>query len=140
MRTKLIIKSKLDIRRKRLSVPDHATVGHLMHMIRSMVSIAPEEALYAYIEGSLYATHKLIKDIPGTRPLQVEVCAENTFGDWSKSFIKAEIKKVGPSYKTVITYSWYGLSHYTCVDVFASLDEAKLHVLHERCGGKIYIE
>lgn len=140
MRTKLIIESKLQLPRTRMSVPHTVTVGHLMHMIRNMVKMAPEEALYMYIEGRMCATHTLIKDIPGKRPLHVEVCAENTFGEWSQMFVKARIVKVGNAYKTIITYSWYGISHFDRVDVFATLPEAKDHVLRERCGGKIYIE
>lgn len=58
---------------------------------------------------------------------------------WNKQFIKAEIKKVKDVYVATITYSYFGLYHFSVVDYFESDDLAKLFILKERCGGHLVI-
>ena len=54
---------------------------------------------------------------------------------WSKMFIKGEITKQKGLYIATITYSYYGIYHYTNIKVFDTLEECEKAMLFERCGG-----
>lgn len=58
---------------------------------------------------------------------------------WNKQFVRAEIKKVKEIFVATITYSYFGLYHFTVVDYFDSDEDAKTFILTERCGGHLVI-
>ena len=59
----------------------------------------------------------------------------------SKMFVKAEIQPMsnGAIFVAKITYSFYGLYHYDVVSTHATLEEARNHILAERCGGFLVV-
>ena len=56
---------------------------------------------------------------------------------WSKAFVKAKIEKKKSLYVATITYSYFGLYHFTEVQVCDTLEEAERILLKERCSGHL---
>ena len=52
-------------------------------------------------------------------------------------FIRASIEKKKSLFVARIVYSYWGLYHYSELNVFASLEECEHYLLYERCGGII---
>jgi hypothetical protein len=59
---------------------------------------------------------------------------------WNKMFVKASIIKKKDLYIAIITWSYYGFSHYEIFDVFESLVEAEKYILLERTNGSLTYE
>lgn len=55
-------------------------------------------------------------------------------------FVKASIIKKKDLYIAIITWSYYGFSHYEIFDVFESLVEAEKYILLERTNGSLTYE
>ena len=83
-----------DIQKKKYLVPNDITVGQFMYVVRQKIKIAPEEALYLFINGKIISNSALIgsiyegdKDEDGF--LYVKYSKENTFGyTFEKSIAK----------------------------------------------------
>jgi hypothetical protein len=59
----------------------------------------------------------------------------------SRMFVKADISSLakGQVWVSTITYSFYGLYHYDQVATHNTMEEARNHVLTERCGGMLVV-
>jgi hypothetical protein len=59
---------------------------------------------------------------------------------WNKMFVKASILKKKELFIAIITWSYYGISHYEIFEVFESLVEAEKWILLERTHGALTYE
>ena len=113
------------------------TVHILQIKIRKYLNITAEQAVFLFINGSLYSQGVLLSEIRGEAPLTVEVLHENTFGSWNRMFVRCAVKKVLSVYSVTITYSYYNVYNFCETSVFESLDLANAYILDQRCSGRI---
>jgi hypothetical protein len=59
---------------------------------------------------------------------------------WNKMFVKALIINKKELFIAIITWSYYGLSHYKDINIFETLVEAEKHILLERTNGALAYE
>jgi hypothetical protein len=59
---------------------------------------------------------------------------------WNKMFVKASILKKKDLFIAIITWSYYGISHYEKFDVFETLVDAEKYILLERTNGALTYE
>jgi GABA(A) receptor-associated protein len=76
---------KLDIDKKKYLVPHDLTMGQLIFVIRKRMKLAPEHALFLYVNGILPPTSALVSFIYDQHKsddgfLYVNYTEENTFG------------------------------------------------------------
>ena len=117
-----------------------------MIKLRQHFTILPEEAMFLFFDGRLYAVSRHLREIRAVlnkkndrdRPLNVELLKENTYGmGWSKLFIKASVVQKKSLFVARITWSWFGMSHYDEIEVFETLQEANLWILRLRTDGHL---
>ena len=139
--------SDIEVKNKKplkLTVSNHITYGHVLDKIRRVTKLDPSEGLYLMIlndlDGSsnLPKMSQLVSDIPDN--CHIKIFRDSVFGALSKSFVKASIKKVGTAYVAKIVYSYFGIYHYEEMEAFASVQEAKDHILGQRTDGHLSIE
>jgi hypothetical protein len=133
----------------RMRVQPTLTVFQLTFKLRRYFRVKPEESIFIFINGGLYAQSQMMGVIAEkhrkgwagwvreskVQPLKVVVTLENTFGGFSKLFVRASVTKKKSLYVTRIVWSWYGLQHYSEMEVFNTLQEANQHILQRRTSG-----
>jgi len=138
---------KFEDRQLKVKVSDDTSVAGLQIKLRRFVELEPEEAVFLFFDGwfrkCLYPGDRMLKDICKelqTDTLVIEMTRENTFGAWSKMFVKAKIEKRKDLYVATATFSYFGLYHWDQCSVWDSLEEATDHLLRVRCGGCLSID
>jgi GABA(A) receptor-associated protein len=74
-----------NIDRNKYLVPSDLTVGQFLYVIRKRIKLSPESSIFIYVNNSLPATSKLIKDLYKNESnedgfLYILYSGENTFG------------------------------------------------------------
>jgi len=143
---------KYDDKYYNIKVIDTCTVAHLLIKLRKLIKLEPEHAMFLFFQYKtlvgtsrlkLYPQNKLLTDIRSELKqsiLGVEILLENTFGAWSKMFVKAKIECLNGVYCSIITYSYYGVYHFDEVNVHKTMVEATEHLLKVRCNGCLSLE
>lgn len=79
-----------DIDKKKFLVPSDLTVGQFIYVVRKRIKLAPEQAIYLFVNGMIPPTSSLLshcyesnRDEDGF--LYVKYCCENTFGGRGKN-------------------------------------------------------
>ena len=137
----------------KVAVDSQCTVAMLMIKLRRYIKLRPEEALFIFFivptwtgfstKEVLYGAGELMSEVQeksGMTVLKCNLLRESTFGSWGRMFCCAKIEKKKELYVSSIKYSWYGLSYFTEVEVFETLEEAKSHILKERCAGGLTLD
>lgn len=58
----------------------------------------------------------------------------------NRGFVSAKIRKMKELYVVTINWSWYHITTWSEVEIFETLEEAKTHILNNRCAGGLSIE
>lgn len=74
-----------DIDKKKYLVPNELTMGQFMYVVRKRIDIAPEQAIYLFVNGNLPTTSEQMNNIYDKYKsedgfLYVTYSGENTFG------------------------------------------------------------
>jgi GABA(A) receptor-associated protein len=74
-----------DIDKKKYLVPNELTMGQFMYVVRKRIAIAPEQAIYLFVNGNLPTTSEQMNNIYDKYKsedgfLYVTYSGENTFG------------------------------------------------------------
>ena len=74
-----------DIDKKKYLVPNEITMGQFMYVVRKRIAIAPEQAIYLFVNGNLPTTSEQMNNIYDKYKsedgfLYVTYSGENTFG------------------------------------------------------------
>ncbi len=74
-----------DIRRHKFLVPSHFTMGHVLHIIRTWISVPPHQALFMFVGNTHPSIHSPLIDVyqackSPDQLLYVTYTTENTFG------------------------------------------------------------
>lgn len=122
----------------RLRVQPLTTVFEVTLKLRTFLVIKPEQALFIFFNNKLCTQSRTMQSIVGrtNKPIHIDICLENAFGAWGKSFVKCHTRKVATIYVVVITYSYYGLYNYTETTVHETLAAADAYKLNQRCSGR----
>lgn len=74
-----------DIQKKKYLVSSHFTLGHLLFIIRKQLSLAPEKALFLFVNNTLPAASQTIAELYAQHrsfdgALRIYYTSESTFG------------------------------------------------------------
>jgi GABA(A) receptor-associated protein len=74
-----------DINKKKYLVPNDLTVGQFVYVIRKRIKLAPEQAIFVYVNNTLPPTASLVSQLYNQQKdddgfLYVQFSGENTFG------------------------------------------------------------
>ena len=74
-----------DIRRHKFLVPSHFTMGHVLHIIRTWISVPPHQALFMFVGNTHPSIHSPLIEVyqackSPDQLLYVTYTTENTFG------------------------------------------------------------
>ena len=127
-----------------LRMPRESTFGQLMIKLRRVIKmIDAAEALFLFIDIAGKRTLPPLSKTLGSyglRRLKCFVTGENAFGTWNKMYVRSEIKQLDENaFIASITYSYYGLQHFTETKYCTTLLMAREWILRERCG-KVLVE
>jgi hypothetical protein len=56
---------------------------------------------------------------------------------WNKMFVKASIEEKKTLFISIITWSYYGISHFQNIEIFENLIDARNWILQERTHGAL---
>ena len=78
-----------DIDKKKYLVPQDLTVGQFVYVVRKRIRLAPEKAIFIFINNVLPPTAALMSSIYDEQKdedgfLYVQYSGENTFGGWEE--------------------------------------------------------
>jgi hypothetical protein len=130
----------------KIRVTPDTTVAVLLIKLRKYIRIRDHDGVFMFFQYKsfickkerLYAGHVLLRDIQqqlNTEVLDIKLMQENTFGAWNKGFVSAKIEKKKELFVGSIVWSWYGVTTWTEVEIFETIEECKSWILKERCAG-----
>jgi hypothetical protein len=123
----------------RLSIEPEKTFAFVLAKLRHIMNTAldPAEALYMFI-GKRQTMPRLSATVGSyNNPnIQAVVTSENTFGAWSRMYVRSSIEKLHENgFIASVVYSYYGLTEFSESHFCDSLEKARHWILLQRTGG-----